>query len=425
MAPSTKTLKTLVIAATPASLGPRPPEVTVVAWLKVRDAAWRGFEAYDRIVVYPPPLYAGPERDGRGRVVRGLLRRAGGGGQITLLLPCASTHAPDGIDDVWNEARYLVEEVTGCSIEPLSLYESPRVVDMAPSARTSLRDYLDHNPPTGVLLTRAIEHHTQPHVTALAGIARLLERPAVIHGQLGAGGWLVLPAPREAGGYTMAQLLRVSESTFEAMDAGDPGADPSNAHGIAPTPTDAVAECSHSRDVEGDNGTKPQYLISISPKLITVNFCEESCPFPRLKGLLQISELLCAPGKQISSIALEKLDCAHASIGEETADDEASEAVRKSIVELENTERRTVAQQRRLQQFKQYLGGARGRKGARRMGSDLEASRRRVLKNIRGAITKIRNDMPAFAQHLDESIRTGGYCSYSPRVDVRWVVSRK
>jgi hypothetical protein len=49
---------------------------------------------------------------------------------------------------------------------------------------------------------------------------------------------------------------------------------------------------------------------------------------------------------------------------------------------------------------------------AREFPTDTEKARKAVSRAIREAIEKIRKDHPTLADHLDESIHTGGSCYY-------------
>jgi hypothetical protein len=50
----------------------------------------------------------------------------------------------------------------------------------------------------------------------------------------------------------------------------------------------------------------------------------------------------------------------------------------------------------------------------RRLGAESERARLNVTRAIRSAIVRIRDRAPAAADHLDQAVRTGTRCSYSP-----------
>ena len=49
-----------------------------------------------------------------------------------------------------------------------------------------------------------------------------------------------------------------------------------------------------------------------------------------------------------------------------------------------------------------------------------ERARKAVTKRIRAEIRTIASHHPNLGSHLDESIRTGNVCSYSPRERIEW-----
>jgi hypothetical protein len=73
----------------------------------------------------------------------------------------------------------------------------------------------------------------------------------------------------------------------------------------------------------------------------------------------------------------------------------------------------TAAQ--RARQPETELAAATGLGGRpRQLGSDSERARLNVVRAIRSAIARIRDRAPAAAAHLDQAVRTGTRCSYSP-----------
>jgi TolB-like protein/Tfp pilus assembly protein PilF len=69
------------------------------------------------------------------------------------------------------------------------------------------------------------------------------------------------------------------------------------------------------------------------------------------------------------------------------------------------------------------LSGALGLGGrARRLGSAAERARTAVTWRIRNAIRKIATAHPALGRHLDNAVRTGTYCSYTPDRPIDWVL---
>jgi hypothetical protein len=67
------------------------------------------------------------------------------------------------------------------------------------------------------------------------------------------------------------------------------------------------------------------------------------------------------------------------------------------------------------------LSSAYGRNGrARKLDDPTERVRKAVTNRIRNCIDRVAKQMPALGRHLDNSIRTGFYCSYSPEFPVIW-----
>ena len=53
----------------------------------------------------------------------------------------------------------------------------------------------------------------------------------------------------------------------------------------------------------------------------------------------------------------------------------------------------------------------------RRLGSESERARVNVTRAIRSAIDRVRTHSPGAAAHLDQAVRTGTHCSYTPRYE--------
>ena len=67
------------------------------------------------------------------------------------------------------------------------------------------------------------------------------------------------------------------------------------------------------------------------------------------------------------------------------------------------------------------LAGALGLGGrSRSLGSATERARSAVTWRIRSAVRKIATVHPALGRHLENSIRTGTYCSYQPERPIDW-----
>jgi TolB-like protein len=147
-----------------------------------------------------------------------------------------------------------------------------------------------------------------------------------------------------------------------------------------------------------------------------------------LRGFLDIARLLGMPGVEVAAADLAEIPVQ--SVGVEKLDDRARSAYRARLGELEaEIEDATAAASRvrRLEDERetlvQELRGAVGLGGrARKSGDSIERARTAVTWRIRHAIRKLESVHPALARHLENSIRTGVFCSYQPERAVRWNV---
>jgi class 3 adenylate cyclase/tetratricopeptide (TPR) repeat protein len=149
-------------------------------------------------------------------------------------------------------------------------------------------------------------------------------------------------------------------------------------------------------------------------------------------GLRHLQQLLKNPGTEIHCLDLVQVAEGHdrsiaprlASHGGELLDDEAKGAYRKRVRALEeeleeaeswsDTERASrirVEMQAITDELTRAVGlGGRDRKAI----SNAERARVNVTKAVRSAVKKIRGSDPDLGRHLEESLRTGTVCSYSP-----------
>jgi predicted ATPase len=182
----------------------------------------------------------------------------------------------------------------------------------------------------------------------------------------------------------------------------------------------------------------------------TVEFHGERAMIRDAKGMGYLAALLASPrvehhalqlaggiairGRQPgSSRALEGLHAA-AGLGDsgDMLDAEAKKAYRQraddlraDIAEAEdwNDTERAQRSQRELDFLASELGRAVGLGGRdRRAASSSERARLSVTRAIRSAVRRIAGELPALGAHLDESIRTGTFCSYQPESssEPRW-----
>jgi len=177
-----------------------------------------------------------------------------------------------------------------------------------------------------------------------------------------------------------------------------------------------------------------------------VSHADELVRVPDSLGLRYLESLVRNPGRELSALELVKLAGAAGAAGtaggtgrpsrdddlrqasEAGADDildkQALAAYRQRITEI--GEELAQAQQwndseraSRLRAEKDFLvheltaaAGLGGR--SRKLGSEAERARINVTRAIRSAISRIRDRAPDLATHLEQTIRTGNRCSYSP-----------
>jgi hypothetical protein len=156
------------------------------------------------------------------------------------------------------------------------------------------------------------------------------------------------------------------------------------------------------------------------------------------KGLRYLGRLLREPGREIHALDLAAgeqrvrnaartpepgLTHSHGDAGE-ILDAQAKAEYRRRLDELEDeleearafgdTERAARAEGERDFLVRE-LAGAIGLGGRdRRMGSPSERARVSVTRAIRSALARIQEHSPALGDHLERTIRTGTYCSYTP-----------
>lgn len=166
------------------------------------------------------------------------------------------------------------------------------------------------------------------------------------------------------------------------------------------------------------------------------------------KGLSHVAKLLENPGKEIHSLELASFERGPGSSATSAAqdgldadglgdlgpilDDTAKKAYRARIQELEeeveearlfnDTEKAARADAERSALIQQIAGavGLGGRD--RKTGSASERARVSVTRNIKDAVRRISDADPALGHHLQVTVRTGTYCSYTPdpRLPIEW-----
>jgi hypothetical protein len=166
------------------------------------------------------------------------------------------------------------------------------------------------------------------------------------------------------------------------------------------------------------------------------------------KGLRYLAELVRSPGAERHALDLVDrvegvaagepgLDRRHLGDAGEVADSRARTAYRHRIEALRaeiddalesGAEGRAEALQGELDQLVGQLAQAFGLGGrSRRASSAAERARLNVTRALRAATAKLREALPEAGTVLDQRVRTGLYCCYTPDDgdDVRWVVQSR
>lgn len=147
------------------------------------------------------------------------------------------------------------------------------------------------------------------------------------------------------------------------------------------------------------------------------------------KGFEDLAQLLAQPHTTIHCLELAGRS-ADASGSDPILDERARRELAARVRDLEEAIEeananhdvgRAQAAREELDQLVTTLSGALGLGGrSRRLGSAAERARSAVTWRIRHAIRKIAAAHPALGRHLDNAVRTGTYCAYTPEKPIDW-----
>jgi tetratricopeptide (TPR) repeat protein len=197
-----------------------------------------------------------------------------------------------------------------------------------------------------------------------------------------------------------------------------------------------------------DSPTSTSAVLRSEGEYWTVEFGGDAFRIRDSKGMRHLARLLSAPGKEVHSLELASSDAVET--GEHTPrelelrtgwgdagailDPEAKAAyrarlneIREDLAEAErwNDPERASRLQAEQRALTQELAGALGLGGRDRVAaSAAERARVSVTRATRAAMARIREHSTALGDHLDATIRTGTFCSYSPdpRAPIEWKV---
>ena len=171
-----------------------------------------------------------------------------------------------------------------------------------------------------------------------------------------------------------------------------------------------------------------------------IGYADARTRVPDSLGLRYLDLLVRNPGRELAAMELVRLAAATGPAGPATPADGLHETSRAPAGDILDRQARTAYRQRladldeelaeaeewhdterasRLRAEKDFLvrelAAATGLGGRpRQLGSDSERARLNVTRAIRTAISRIRDRAPDAAAHLDQAVRTGTRCSYSP-----------
>ena len=220
--------------------------------------------------------------------------------------------------------------------------------------------------------------------------------------------------------------------------------DPSAASAALAEARAIAADCGMSKLLaaldQAEQPRKPGHLtLRHEDDFWLVGFADTVTRVPDSLGLRYLDLLIRQPGRDLAALDLAQFAAAtgpaaaaaedglHDTSGtgaDEVLDQQARTAYRQRLTALD--EELTEAEQwndteraSRLRAEKDFLvrelAAAIGLGGrARQLGAESERARLNVTRAIRSAIARIRDRAPAAAAHLDQAVRTGTRCSYSP-----------
>ncbi|HET9942707.1 MAG TPA: hypothetical protein VFR05_05165, partial [Terriglobia bacterium] len=150
-----------------------------------------------------------------------------------------------------------------------------------------------------------------------------------------------------------------------------------------------------------------------------------------MKGFHDLAELIAHPREPIHCLDLAERS-SDSDGGDEMLDSRArreltarAQALQQEVDEAEAFHDAGRAERAReeLEQIVTNLSQALGLAGrSRRLGSSVERARTAVTWRIRSAIRKAVAVHPSLGRHLENSVRTGTYCTYAPEKTLEWIL---
>ena len=182
-----------------------------------------------------------------------------------------------------------------------------------------------------------------------------------------------------------------------------------------------------------DAGEPDEHVFRREGDTWVLTYGAETVQLRDAKGLRYLALLLAQPGREVhvSELAGDRSGVA-ARMGptDTVLDDSAALAYRERITELEgeleearewNDSERAARTEAELDAVAEQLAGAYGLGGrARTTGDPAERMRKAVTNRIKDSLGRISAAHEQLGRHLDNSVRTGTFCSYVPEHPTRW-----
>jgi hypothetical protein len=164
--------------------------------------------------------------------------------------------------------------------------------------------------------------------------------------------------------------------------------------------------------------------------LWTLAFDGHTVHLPDLKGLHDLARLLAAPGEDLHCLELAGAAGLPQGDAGPVLDEQARAEYRRRMQDLaEEAELATAAgdtvraekAREELDTLTETVAAAFGLGGRpRKAGDPAERARSTVTARIRSAVAKVEEAHPALGRHLQNSVRTGTFCSYRPERPGGW-----
>lgn len=188
-------------------------------------------------------------------------------------------------------------------------------------------------------------------------------------------------------------------------------------------------EKGESVNIPGDKNKNHPFVFKKLNELWIISFNNLSVQLPEVKGFIDISKLLANPDQEIHCSELMG-NVTSTDSGIETIDEKAKRRYQAKIKELQeelqeaeenNDTGRAQILSDELNQIIEHLAQATGLRGkSRKLADPTDRARAAVTLRIKTAMQKIETALPSMAKHLQNNIKTGTFCTYSPENRINW-----